>query len=341
MEPLRSRFKTTFPEKFFLNENKEELKAYLKKQGWLEEAEEILYAEKPGEGNMNFVLRIATNRKTFIIKQARPWVEKYPQIDAPVERNSVEALYFEIVGKNDWLRDRSPHLLGKDQDNFIFLVNDLGKTGDYTFLYKKGNNLEISVFNQLVDYLSALHQAQVDHFPENLNMRLLNHEHIFNYPFLENNGLNLDLFTPGLEKAALPIKKNHILKSRINDLGKLYLQEGPVLIHGDYYPGSWLNTPNGIFVIDPEFGFKGFPEFDLGVFIAHLGLTSQPDDSTIQVLERYKTDRTLNLKLVFGFAGTEILRRLLGVAQLPVDLSLDEKQHLIHMAENWILKDHF
>jgi 5-methylthioribose kinase len=38
-----------------------------------------------------------------------------------------------------------------------------------------------------------------------------------------------------------------------------------------------------------------------------------------------------------GFVGIEILRRLLGVAQLPITLSLTEKEKLIEDAQSLIL----
>jgi len=72
---------------FILNENEpEELAAYLKQEKWLEDNETIVSMSKPGEGNMNCVLRIETETRSFIIKQSRGYVEKYPQIPAPATR---------------------------------------------------------------------------------------------------------------------------------------------------------------------------------------------------------------------------------------------------------------
>ena len=58
------------------------LESYLKTQKWLNDDESIIKAEKPGEGNMNFTLRIyASSGRTFIVKQSRAYVEKYPSIE--------------------------------------------------------------------------------------------------------------------------------------------------------------------------------------------------------------------------------------------------------------------
>ncbi|MEM7375673.1 MAG: phosphotransferase, partial [Bacteroidota bacterium] len=129
------------------------------------------------------------------------------------------------------------------------------------------------------------------------------------------------------------------LKAAITGLGKLYLSEGPVLIHGDFYPGSWLRTENGLKVIDAEFSFRGYAEFDLGVFAAHMALASQGEEVTSELLERYAAGANFDERLMRGFAGTEILRRLLGVAQLPLVLGLEQKQELMVKAAKWIMED--
>jgi 5-methylthioribose kinase len=106
---LRSRFQSLHPEAYFLDgSNLPELQSYLLNNGRLLPGERIRSVEKPGEGNMNCVLRVITSHRRFIVKQARPWVEKYPQIPAPVERSAVEALYLKNSQKHEDLRDFSP-----------------------------------------------------------------------------------------------------------------------------------------------------------------------------------------------------------------------------------------
>ena len=74
---------------------------------------------------------------------------------------------------------------------------------------------------------------------------------------------------PGLGELALPYKKNKELREIVAAVGRKYLGKGITLLHGDYYPGSWMSSRNKVYVIDPEFSFIGFPEFDLGVMAAH------------------------------------------------------------------------
>jgi 5-methylthioribose kinase len=338
MDPhLRSRFHSIYPEKFFLDYSIGNVNDYLSGRKWLLEKESITTLEKPGEGNMNRVIRVRTNQRSFILKQARPWAEKYPHIPAPVERNHVEAEFFMAVSTDKILRSCSPEVLGYDPDNFIIMFNDLGESVDFTYLYVPGKQLIPDEKERLIGYLSALHHFDCPVFPYNGSMRELNHEYIFMIPFMEDNDLDLDAVQEGLKETSISYTRNRHLKKELKRLGNYYLREGPVLIHGDYFPGSWLKSAAGIKIIDPEFGFKGYGEFDMGVMIAHMAMAQQDQEMVQELLDLYEPPADFDPSLLAGFAGTEILRRLIGVAQLPLSLSLAEKIELMKTAEHWIL----
>jgi 5-methylthioribose kinase len=79
---------------FILNANEpKELAAYLQQLKWLDEQETIVSLSKPGEGNMNCVLRVETATRSFIVKQSRGYVEKYPQVLAPASRVLTEGAF--------------------------------------------------------------------------------------------------------------------------------------------------------------------------------------------------------------------------------------------------------
>jgi 5-methylthioribose kinase len=180
-----------------------------------------------------------------------------------------------------------------------------------------------------------LHQVHVSDFPNTDGMRTLNHEHIFEFPFLEENGFDLDQIHAGLQEVSLTYKREAVLKAKIHSLGQRYLKTGKTLIHGDFYPGSWLEVASGIKIIDPEFGGLGDPEFDLGVLLAHLDLARQDEQLSKLVQETYNTP--LDWSLVEQYRGVELLRRLIGIAQLPVSLSLDEKKSLLARARTYLM----
>jgi len=117
----------------------------------------------------------------------------------------------------------------------------------------------------------------------------------------------------------------------VETLGRVYLRDGGTLLHGDFFPGSWLRTAEGPRIIDPEFCFLGAPEFDVGVLVAHLLLADQPPAIVDRALTGYaerigtRPDEA-SRALVMRFAGVEMMRRLIGVAQLPLTASLARKR---------------
>jgi 5-methylthioribose kinase len=216
-------------------------------------------------------------------------------------------------------------------------MTDLGESTDYLHLYEQGETFEQDQLNATINYLIQLHKISPKEFPDNMDMRLLNHEHIFKYPFREDNGFDLNMVQEGLAPLALKYIKNKWLVDRITRLGNHYLKRGDVLCHGDFYPGCWLNTADGLKVIDPEFSFPGFAEFDMGMMIGHLTMAQQPNEYIDQVLNFYQQTAPLNRQLVLQIGGVAILRRILGVAQLPLTLTLQEKETLMDKAVLWIL----
>ncbi|MEM9717864.1 MAG: phosphotransferase [Bacteroidota bacterium] len=342
MEDLHKRFSERYPQSFFLDVSRpNELEGYLRALNWIRPEDSIQKLEKPGEGNMNCVYRVKTTKGSFIVKQARPWVEKYPQIPAPVNRAGVEATFLGIVNETLPLQSLSPQLLGFDPNSFFLALEDLGAGTDYTFLYQRNGLLESTEIEQLTRYLDVLHAFSTQQniaFPHNKDMRVLNHEHIFRFPFEEQNGFDLDTLQPGLQAASLPYKRAKDLKEKVNLLGEVYLSTGKTLLHGDFYPGSWLKVDQGIRIIDPEFSFLGPAEFDLAIFFAHMMLAQQGQEQLITIAQAYPRFGQLNARLLAGFAGTEILRRLIGIAQLPLEMEIDEKKELMQVAANWILE---
>lgn len=308
---------------------------YLQDLGFWRAGEKVKSATVPGESNMNLVLRIETNLGSYILKQAKSYVRKYPQIPAPISRIAIEYQFLRQLDSNPFLASLSPKVLHYDAHNHLMLLEDLGEGSDFLSLYGGQRQLNSGEIQHLVDYLVHLHQLEIADFPSTRSMRTLNHEHIFNFPFLEENGFDLDSVQPGLQEASMPYKTDTFLKQRIQFLGNRYLTDGEVLMHGDYYPGSWLQVATGIKIIDPEFGGLGDAEFDLGVFLAHLDLSGQAEELSVQVQKHYIL--TVNWSLVQQYRGVEILRRLIGIAQLPLSLSLDAKKTLLARARTYLI----
>ena len=300
---------------------------YLTAGGRLVAGETVVGAKKAGEGNMNCVVRVRTSGGSFILKQSRPWLEKYPQIAAPFDRALAEGRFYRLVASSPTVAGRMPRLLWTDDAARTVALADLGVASDFFPLYAREIALTDETLDELVAFLSALHGlAPVDEEAReglaNLEMRALNHEHIFALPLRGENGLDLDTYTgtPGLAAAAGSLKADADYARTVAELGERYgLGVGGSLLHGDFFPGSFLRTDAGVRVIDPEFCFCGDAEFDLGVFAAHLLLAGEPAARAERVLAGYRPagGTGVSAELARRYAGVEIMRRLIGVAQIP------------------------
>lgn len=326
-----------------LTHNIQELTNYLQFQQWLQPNEIIVSAIKPGEGNMNFVLRITTNIRSFIVKQSRPFVEKYPQIVAPEQRVLSEAAYYNCIAGNPFLQSFSPTILGVDEQNFVLCIEDMGQLKDYSFLYGLQETIPVETVQQLAHYLSTLHtnynKPNGNALLQNTAMRILNQLHIFVLPFSSSHGFNLNIVQEGLQAIAMPYQNDSALQEKATELGNIYLEDGNYLLHGDFYPGSWLQSSTGVKVIDPEFCFYGCAEFDVAVCIAHLLLSKQPQTVVDAMLNNYQKPSAFSMVLLHQLMGIEVMRRLIGLAQLPVSLSIAEKEVILHQAYNLVMNN--
>jgi 5-methylthioribose kinase len=310
--------------------SKSELQSYLEQLSWISN-ETISEVVSAGEGNMNVVLRITTDQRSFILKQSRPYVQKYPDIPAPIERIDVEAQFYHALSKSD-VSQHLPSVMNYAPQEYLLMLSDLGAIVDMTSIYH-AREIKDSYVEQLVRIAHQCHQSQdVAGFPENMELRKLNHQHIFLLPFDGDNGFSLDDVQVGLQELAKPYQGNIALKSVIAEMGEHYLSQGDALVHGDYYPGSWMRSDEELYVLDPEFAHLGQAEFDLGVMTAHLIMATHDIDYRSKVIEAYPNE--IDQLLLSRYAGIEIMRRLIGLAQLPISRILEEKKVLMGIALN-------
>ena len=301
------------------------------------EVEDVVIA---GEGNMNYTLRLRlSNGKSLIAKQSPPFCSKFPTIPAPEERIFSEFQFFEIVNKSIQLKKYSPQIFQIVKEENLVFMEDLGSATDFEFLFERVPNKDITdnTLKELSLYLKNLHNLEVKKSSQfkNLNMRNLNHAYIFKLPFeAQNDAIDLDTITVGLQAEALKYKEDHAIKNAALELGKVYYQDTNTLIQGDFYPRSWVTTSKGLFVIDSEFSFFGVPEFDLSVFLAHMLMCGKFSRTLKSLKEEYGDfDEELAAKLI----AVEVFRRVMFVSQLPLIDSLIFKKELLAMSKNALL----
>lgn len=296
---------------------------------------------------MNCVLRAQLQSgKTLVFKQSLPYVAKYPDIPAPLERLDVEANFYRTVSREPALASHMPNIKGYDQSEHILCMQDLGAARDFSYLYEQSGADEQSSLTALVNWLQRLHHLSIptEHIAQfaNASMRELNHAHIFVIPLLADNGVTL---SEPVAQSAAELRRDQSLRDAAKYLGDIYLgvvahASQPCLLHGDYYPGSWLWQAEGqpsMMVIDPEFGFYGAPEFDLGVMYAHLLFAGYERASIDTLFAHYERPTDFSDELALQFAGMEVIRRLLGVAQLPLAADDTIKQNWLSMARDMVV----
>ncbi|NKC00815.1 MAG: phosphotransferase [Pseudomonadales bacterium] len=306
---------------------------------WIEDSDEFMELTPAGEGNMNWVRRATlASGGSMILKQSLPYVAKYPGIPAPIERIEVERAFYAAIAETA-LAEQTPTVIGFDATSHTLCLEDLGSASDLTTLYAPSATDTNQTIAVLLSWLSDLHAVDVADPNDFLNkaMRQLNHEHIFALPFQKENGLE---FSSALTEV-WEVLLTRDLRDQAMQLGQRYLCEetkNGCLLHGDFYPGSWLSTPSGSFaVIDPEFAFYGPAEFDVGVLWAHLLFAGFSHPQVASLLDNYQGPPGFSNTLAGQFAGVEILRRLFGVAQLPLSMDDGEKISLASTAKELAL----
>ncbi|MCH8140291.1 MAG: aminoglycoside phosphotransferase [Gammaproteobacteria bacterium] len=331
-------------------DNRDAISEHLLALGWISAAEKIEDIASAGEGNMNRTLRVTLNSRSIVLKQSLSCVAKYPHIAAPIERIGIEAEFYQAIADQTKLSRHTPKVLGFDPTSHLLCLEDLGPSSDFTDLYDlHASNHDIAELKDeltsLVSWLSELHALPNlnEHLPQGLDnhaMRELNHTHIFEIPLTPDNGLTLD---NGLNSVAEEFAGDEELRERATQLGQIYLgrashDSAKVLLHGDFYPGSWLKHPSmGIKVIDPEFAFLGPPEFDVGVLLAHFTMCGFEPSELTKLLDNYTTSKGFSDLLVKAFSGIEMIRRLLGVAQLPLCATVETKVAWLQSARVMVL----
>ena len=310
--------------------------------GLISSNQNVEQVSSAGEGNMNYTYRLSLNNGTSLIaKQSPPYCAKYPQIPAPEERIFAEKSYYELVASDPKLSAYSPKILGFDPAQHLLFLEDLGQASDLEKIYRF-EPLSGSQCKALVSYLSCLHRfPKKKHNLPNHSMRKLNHDYIFTLPFEQSvNTIDLEQITPGLTSVIKKVKADSKLKEVSQKLGQIYLNDQRELVHGDYYPRSWVETPRGLFVIDPEFGHFGRKEFDLGVFLAHLMMSGSFAAGLHGLENDYADFEKVDSTLLTRFTAVEVLRRLLFVAQVPVKNELTFKTKLIEASHQALLSGH-
>jgi len=295
----------------------------------LAEAGERVEVAPAGDGNINWVRRatlIGAERRTCIVKQARPALERFPEYQAPTERMLCEAAYLDRAGRSD-PAGILPRVLAFDAPNRLLVLEDLGSAERLDHALARGRPVEAPL-TELAAFLGRVH-AETRDAPglgatfANEGMQRLHGDHIFVLPFVEND-FELPPRTAARGRA---LREDDAFRAIAASAYARFLEPRGALVHGDVQAGNILLADDGVKLLDAEIAHVGDPAFDVGTLLAHRLLPAvargrmgdaRPDLAACWDAYRaaHGADRLSPLADALRYAGLELLRRTLGAARV-------------------------
>lgn len=334
--------------------------AYLTDRGHLR-AGETVALEPAGDGNINWVRRArilpagasaagAPGGRSFILKQARRALERFPEYSVTTERIVFEARYYAVVAPLD-RAGICPEVLDFDESERVLVLEDLGSVErlDHALAQPDSAAPElVRAARALGAFLGAVHSATAgdptlaSRFA-NDDMRRLHGDHIFALPFRPNDFP----LSPALRARAQSMWADAALVSIADAAYTRYLEARGALLHGDVQAGNVLLPRTGPKLLDAEIAHVGDPAFDLGILLAHLSVDAiargDPEAAAPLVAgagSAYAGAAGASAGGRFAeaarYAGIELLRRTLGAARVAAVASDDGGLRVLDAALRWI-----
>ena len=307
--------------------------------------------EPVGDGNINWVRRARTAAGSWVVKQARPALERFPEYQAPTERIVIEARFYETVAPFD-TESVCPRVELFDPEQRVLVLEDLGDAERLDAALARAADVT-SAATCLARFLGAVHRGTSDdaraqpfeNFAsfENEAMRRLHGDHIFLLPYRENEFP----LSERVARRAEELRDDAALVRTIDDAYARYLETRSCLVHGDVQPANVLLTDGGPKLLDAEIAHMGDPAFDMGQLLGHLLLPAaarrEPGaaDSAIAATWRAYTN-VWNGAPPFAVAdaarygGIELLRRTVGAARVPAVADDEAALAVIDAGLAWI-----
>ncbi|CAN5383449.1 S-methyl-5-thioribose kinase [soil metagenome] len=306
-------------------------------------------ASEIGDGNLNLVFRVRSDRASVIVKQALPYLriagDAWPltRHRARIEADAIEVheklapgllprtLHFDTTMSALVFEDLSEHITWREALIAAQPTDGVAETvGRYCAAVILGTS----------DVLLPSRQRKVlrrDFVYSELC--LVTEDLIFTAPYLNAPSNRYD---PEIADAAEALRHDRALRSAAAEMRFSFKTRDEALIHGDLHSGSVMTKPGDTRVIDLEFAFFGPFGFDPGVLLANLALSRLAHDAAgnygfsalvDQYAQLYWAALTEEIKRLWNptepwharflsqflrdasrFAGMEMIRRIVGLA---------------------------
>jgi 5-methylthioribose kinase len=325
--------------------------AYLRRIG-LVQAEERVEVTPAGDGNINWVRRASVagaNRRSYVLKQARPRLESFPEYEAPTERLLFEGRWFELAALHDdaGFCPRIHHL---DADERVLVLEDLGRAERLDAALSRGAEVA-QPLGGLARFLGQVHAATAGTVAAetfaNAGMQGLHGDHIFVLPFAENDFP----LSPVVRERAVALWADADLAARARALHQRFLTPEGSLVPGDVQAGNILLAGDRVTLLDAEIAHVGDPAFDLGSLLAHavLPAVARGDGKAARPLLRaiargFEEGRGSATSpeeraRALGYGGLELLRRTVGAARVSAVAGDEAGLRVIAIGRAWVREE--
>lgn len=232
-------------------------------------------AEEDGDGYVNHIFRIQTGKEAYVLKQGLP-VARVSQ--APMDVNRIQLEYDCMKIRNTIIPEFTPSLMFYDDENNLFVMEDVSDLKISRFQFNKGVKFENygrlcgeccakNEFYTSEYYLSRQDFRDLAKRFENTPMRKIMEDgmflDMFEYP-VDNE------FGEGFEEFAERFSNDSRYVTELFKLRRSYMSHQDALIHSDYHTSNILASDNAIKVIDMEFAFVGPFGYDIGYLTGNL-----------------------------------------------------------------------
>ena len=313
------------------------------------EPDTAFHIEEIGDGNLNTVYRVSDTahpERSIVLKHAPPYIKILgPDYPLSTERLTYESRALDVY--NQLVSGTVPAQYSFDAEAAVIAMEDLrdarllradliaGRV-DPVIAEQIGRFMGIAHSRTSVDNIDARTAQCYRQQFANTPMRSITADYVFTFPYTEHE---TNFWTPGLEPDVQCLKKDTDFLQQTAYLKQIFLTAQQGVTHGDLHTGSVLLQDNTAKVIDAEFAFYGPVGFDLGLYWANYLLSYFSHQDSLRVQSALKTAivqtwhaytaafkrvdialKARTLQNIFheavGFAGLEMLRRLIGAAHV-------------------------
>ncbi|XP_046376771.2 methylthioribose kinase-like [Haliotis rufescens] len=312
--------------------------------------------EEIGDGNLNEVFRVYPSEdpnNSVVLKHAPPYIKCLGK-DFPLYEERGELEYNAQFKFHSISPGSVPKPIFYDSSLRVMCMEDLRDYVIYRSSLISGH-LDDEAALKLARDVAVIHRdthvanigedaiKQLDKEFQNPEMMDLTERYIFTGPFSPDDPTNR--CSPSLKARLDWVYGDQEVLRAAAEMKRIFLEKKEALVHGDLHTGSIMVKDEDAKVFDSEFSYVGPCSFDVGVLVANYIFNYychllQPDDNDNRRVFAYRVVEICNktvaeyfkhmtsvtgdketyhadfMSELAGFAGCEIVRRLIGAAHV-------------------------